>query len=358
MSCHQSMNSGLFFGGLNWNPRTDSVGFFTEADVKDPSMRSLSRQGSLYGLTLDEVHSQIGNVGKPLGSMNLDELLKSVWSADVTNQGCDTAEGMENPRGQHVQGNQLQKQPSFMLSRALSQKTVDEVWKDIQQGKGKKDAGAPYDGQEGANRDRQPTLGEITLEDFLSLAGVEAEPPEANRAEPKTGVLLAAAAQQENNLQHGQWMNYQLASVQQQQNIVPLFMPANHVQQPISVVPTAAPAPFLDTGFSDALIALSPSSFLGAVSDTQSPGLKRVAPEGVIEKTVERRQKRMIKNRESAARSRARKQAYTQELENKVAFLEEENAKLRKQRDLDKALPPSTEPNKKLRRTSSAPAPL
>ncbi|XP_052203456.1 bZIP transcription factor 27-like isoform X2 [Diospyros lotus] len=39
--------------------------------------------------------------------------------------------------------------------------------------------------------------------------------------------------------------------------------------------------------------------------------------------------KRMIQNRESAARSRARKQAYTNQLENEVERLLEENAKLR-----------------------------
>ncbi|KAM3758727.1 hypothetical protein ACB098_01G067200 [Castanea mollissima] len=41
----------------------------------------------------------------------------------------------------------------------------------------------------------------------------------------------------------------------------------------------------------------------------------------------------MIKNRESAARSRARKQAYTNELELEVARLQEENAKLRRQQE-------------------------
>ncbi|XP_042497916.1 ABSCISIC ACID-INSENSITIVE 5-like protein 5 [Macadamia integrifolia] len=49
---------------------------------------------------------------------------------------------------------------------------------------------------------------------------------------------------------------------------------------------------------------------------------------GAVEKVVERRQRRMIKNRESAARSRARKQAYTMELEAEVAKLKEENQKL------------------------------
>ncbi|KAI4994324.1 hypothetical protein ZWY2020_029372 [Hordeum vulgare] len=54
-----------------------------------------------------------------------------------------------------------------------------------------------------------------------------------------------------------------------------------------------------------------------------------VPPRAAREKTVERRKKRMIKNRESAARSRARKQAYTDELENKISRLEEENQQLR-----------------------------
>ncbi|EOA18119.1 hypothetical protein CARUB_v10006580mg [Capsella rubella] len=57
------------------------------------------------------------------------------------------------------------------------------------------------------------------------------------------------------------------------------------------------------------------------------------------EGTGNRRHKRMIKNRESAARSRARKQewkkrnAYTNELELEVAHLQAENARLKRQQD-------------------------
>ncbi|XP_020087597.1 ABSCISIC ACID-INSENSITIVE 5-like protein 2 [Ananas comosus] len=78
--------------------------------------------------------------------------------------------------------------------------------------------------------------------------------------------------------------------------------------------------------------------------------------EEVAEKTVERRQKRMIKNRESAARSRARKQAYTHELENKVSRLEEENERLKRQKELEPVIHfvPQPEPKHQLRRTSSA----
>ncbi|XXG66192.1 hypothetical protein AAC387_Pa05g3722 [Persea americana] len=72
-----------------------------------------------------------------------------------------------------------------------------------------------------------------------------------------------------------------------------------------------------------------------------------------------RRHKRMIKNREAAARSRARKQAYTDEMELTVAHLMKENAKLRKevqqaQRCLGTSAEPLTE-KRPLHRTSTAP---
>ncbi|XP_026396522.1 bZIP transcription factor 27-like [Papaver somniferum] len=73
--------------------------------------------------------------------------------------------------------------------------------------------------------------------------------------------------------------------------------------------------------------------------------------------TGDRRHKRMIKNRESAARSRARKQAYTNELELEVANLMEENAMLRKQQQqLYLAAAAHQLPKKTtLQRTSTAP---
>ncbi|CAI8588547.1 unnamed protein product [Vicia faba] len=66
----------------------------------------------------------------------------------------------------------------------------------------------------------------------------------------------------------------------------------------------------------------------------------------------ERRNKRMIKNRESAARSRA----YTNELEQKVDFLMEENAKLkRQQQELWEAAASSAPKKNSLHRTLTAP---
>ncbi|KAK1305455.1 Protein FD [Acorus calamus] len=106
------------------------------------------------------------------------------------------------------------------------------------------------------------------------------------------------------------------------------------------------------------LIASSDVSFeAGAVGSSQ--GLfsvyKRRLPEqdGI---SGDQRHKRMIKNRESAARSRARKQAYTTELENEAQKLTAENVKLRKQAEELRLIIASQLPTKKsLRRTSTAP---
>ncbi|XP_054823052.1 protein FD isoform X2 [Prosopis cineraria] len=67
------------------------------------------------------------------------------------------------------------------------------------------------------------------------------------------------------------------------------------------------------------------------------------------------RHKRMIKNRESAARSRARKQAYTNELEQKVDYLNKENERLRKQQQEWSKASASEKKKNPLFRTSTAP---
>ncbi|KAM0027463.1 putative transcription factor bZIP family [Helianthus debilis subsp. tardiflorus] len=283
----------------------------------------LSRQGSLYNLTLDEVQQQLGDLGKPFNSMNLDELLKSVYSAE-TNQG--TSSNAVN---------------YTELNSGVTKKTVDEVWQDIQQGQRKKKNDSDDDGSnvskggsfKSGDGKRQRTLGEMTLEDFLVKAGVVAEssPGKVN---------------EEGNLepQETQWISYQSHAVPQQNMIM-----AGHYQvQPSVTVPGNS---LMDVGY------MSPTSLMGSLSDRHMSGRKRFASGDVMEKTVERRQKRMIKNRESAARSRARKQAYTHELENKVSRLEEENERLRREKEVEKVIPwvPPPKPKYQLRRTSSAP---
>ncbi|KAF0907587.1 hypothetical protein E2562_018394 [Oryza meyeriana var. granulata] len=250
---------------------------------------ALSRQGSVYSLTLNEVESHLG---EPLRSMNLEDLLRTVIPAE----------------------------PHAAASTA-GKKTVDEVWRDIQS----------------ASSGRQATaMGEMTLEDFLSRAGVAVD-----------GSVDAAGAH---------WLrgHYQPPPMQYVGRLA------------------AGTGPVLDAVYRDGH---GVAGFLSQVA-----GRKRGAAggaDGVVEKTVERRQKRMIKNRESAARSRARKQAYTNELENKISRLEEENQRLREQKavadfstfpscvDFLKAfltqklepvmqIVPQPEPKQQLRRTNSA----
>ncbi|CAN6978041.1 unnamed protein product [Brassica rapa subsp. trilocularis] len=286
------------------------------------SQQSLNRQGSLYSLTLDEVQTHLGSSGKALGSMNLDELLKSVCSVEGNQPSSLAVNGAAGAAAAH-EG--LSRQGSLTLPRDLSKKTVEEVWKDIQQ-----DKNGGGSGHE--RRDKQPTLGEMTLEDLLLKAGVVTETvPGSNHDGPGNG----SAGMEQNIAQVAPWVQYhQLPSMPQPQSFMPY--------------PVA-----------DMQAMVSQSSLMGGLSDTQTPGRKRVASGEVVEKTVERKQKRMIKNRESAARSRARKQqAYTHELEIKVSRLEEENERLRRQKEVEKILPsapPPLDPKRQLRRTSSAP---
>ncbi|CAH9061994.1 unnamed protein product [Cuscuta europaea] len=293
------------------------VGGGTHTQNQDPKSNGLARQGSLYTLTLDEVQNQLGHLGKPLTSMNLDELLRSVYTAEATSQRTDFGQVQHASCQDHYSGD-------------LSKKTVDEVWHDIQQG------------EKRSSLDRKATLGEMTLEDFLIKAGI------VSPGMKNSGPVLAADSMALLQL-NAQWPNYHIQNtIQQQHNMLPVFMTG---QQNLPVVPN----PMMDTSYSEQMT-ISPT-LMGAMSDTQGSRRKRTAPETVVEKSVERRQKRMIKNRESAARSRARKQAYTQELESKVSHLEEENDRLKKQKEKDKLLPyvRPQEPKYQLRRTSSSP---
>lgn len=98
---------------------------------------------------------------------------------------------------------------------------------------------------------QERTLGELTLEDFLAKAGIVTE-----------GVNSCVTESQQDSL----WMQLQ---VQQ-----PTFFQCKNMVQ---------------------------------VTETQTVSRKRVVTSDVSDKAAERRHKRMIKNRESAARSRERK---------------------------------------------------
>ncbi|XVF18066.1 hypothetical protein REPUB_Repub10bG0179700 [Reevesia pubescens] len=97
-----------------------------------------------------------------------------------------------------------------------------------------------------------------------------------------------------------------------------------------------------------------PLEALASSSSLASFGKKKV--QNSDSSSGDRRHKRMIKNRESAARSRARKQAYTNELELEVNHLMEENARLKRQQEqLRIVAAAQLSKKRRLQRTSTAP---
>ncbi|KAL4587289.1 hypothetical protein LXL04_000157 [Taraxacum kok-saghyz] len=312
--------------------------------IQHPKSDGLSKQGALYNLTLDEVQHQLGDLGKPLSSMNLDELLKNVWTAEGESNQAPGPLDLHH-HTQLASTSSMARQSSLA---DLSKKTVDELWQDIQK---KKDtttthtssgndnnggSGGGYNLERKSTQEKQQTLGEMTLEDFLAKAGIVAE----EKKKKNSGSVIVPESIQNIVPQQAQWMQYQTPAIpqqQQQQQQQHVFMTGHHQAQQSLPMEAAYP---------DTHMTVSP--LMGTLSDTQTPGRKRVASGDVIEKTVERRQKRMIKNRESAARSRARKQAYTHELENKVSRLEEENERLKREQEAENVLAcvPPPEPNK------------
>ncbi|XP_038722426.1 bZIP transcription factor TRAB1-like [Tripterygium wilfordii] len=387
---------------------------------KSPGSFTLTRQSSLYSLTFDELQNTFSGPGKDFGSMNMDELLKSIWTAEEGQAVTSAAGGAEG----NVTGGNLQRQGSLTLPRTLSQKTVDEVWRDfMKETVGVKDGSTVGGG--GSNMpQRQPTLGEMTLEEFLARAGVAREDTQqigrpidsgfyAELSKPNNNAGLVLGFQQanqnnglvanrmmENNnsvplqphsfalndggIRSSQQYPQQLLLQQQQQLHHHQPLQQRH-QQPI--FPNQATVAFsspmhLASSAQLASPSVRPSAVgtvdpslnnnLAQVSGLESGGMKMVglgaggitvasgSPAGqlspdviaknnvdtlspvpyvftrgrkanpAVEKVVERRKKRMIKNRESAARSRARKQAYTLELEAEIAKLKESNEELQR----------------------------
>ncbi|CAH8392752.1 unnamed protein product [Eruca vesicaria subsp. sativa] len=340
----------------------------------------LARQSSLYSLTFDELQNTLGGPGKDFGSMNMDELLKSIWTAEEaqamtmnSSAAAAAATAVAQPGG----GIPLQRQGSLTLPRTISQKTVDEVWKCLFNKDGNMVGSS---GGESNAPQRQQTLGEITLEEFLSRAGVVREdncPQQVggnnnnnngfygNNGAPG-GLGFGFGQPNQNNISFNGTNDSMIMKQPQhqfQQQSQPQLQPRpqqlnqphppqqqqhQHQRLPQAIFPKQANVAFAGTannasnnnnnglasfGGGVTVAATSPGTS-SAENNSLSPvpyvlNRGRRSNTG-LEKVIERRQRRMIKNRESAARSRARKQAYTLELEAEIEKLKKVNQELQK----------------------------
>ncbi|RDX92997.1 ABSCISIC ACID-INSENSITIVE 5-like protein 3, partial [Mucuna pruriens] len=285
-----------------------------------PQNPPMVRRGSLYNLTFDEVQSQLENTGKPLHGMNLDELQKDVILAEG-------GQFVRDPSSDHsyILGN-------IGLNGTFSNKiNISEAWRGT----------VP---QDHLNRSlntqlQQPSLGEATiLEDFLARArviNVEDQDNKVNVVADTQRMIgidpMAMPSRQEHWLQmqipainihqHQQQQQQQQQQEQQHQQIIGSCADFN-------VSKAFYENSIMEIGFSENSVGISTSP---AYSDPKSVvfGKKKYSDE-MLEKTIERRQKRMAKNRESAARSRAKKQEHINRLEKEKCRLQRMNSLLQK----------------------------
>lgn len=349
-------------------PRTKTA--VDEESTKHEHQKSLARSSSILSLTLDEIQHSVCEPGKTFGSMNMDEFLTNIWTAEEANAVTTSAAvtnattHIGNPAGVLVNGAvstfignagssvpSLYRQGSISLPAPLCRKTVDEVWSEIHHNHNHHQY---VDSGNTENAPRQPTFGEMTLEDFLVKAGVVREvgiagyvghcPSSSPSAHAQYAALPGGVYSmgggmiygEQNGGYHHQHVTYQSQPPQQVDGGSSGYNNTNNNGVKPNAGDGVAGVVYVNSNtvggygangnvedFGEVRSPVSPVSSdgfgIGKLENSRlwgveiggitaiTSGRKRTL-EGPVEKVVERRQKRMIKNRESAARSRARKQ--------------------------------------------------
>lgn len=295
----------------------------------DEAFPFLGQQSSIYSLTIDEFQNTLRDGSKNFGSMNMDEFLNSIWTAEEAQAQAHTTTTTTTTAATNIAGGpfpqapctstqpiSLPRQGSLTLPPPLCQKTVDEVWSEINKSE-KQQQQKTSNVRNPNSAHRQPTFGEMTLEDFLVKAGVVRE----------RGPVPVPVPPQQPPSPYVPYHNHNTSNP---------AVGACYITRPmmglgpggggVSVAGYPTVLPQSGIGETQSYIGSGSSKRTGAYQQTMSPvsvdgpGLsqmesvnqyrldKRGMRGGPVEKVVERRQRRMIKNRESAARARARKQ--------------------------------------------------
>lgn len=277
----------------------------------EPTYAQLNKQNSILSLTLDEFYCKNG---KSLGSMNMDEFLASIWNSDDNQVNPPLLTHDEAAKGKNVATEHTISQPgSFSVPPPICKKTVDEVWSQIHKSQPQHNE-ANNSLSRNETLKKQQTLGEMTLEDFLVKAGVVQESSSLFKSSllpQNQTVNIAGNGPMNASYRFRPAMRLGSSS---QHDI------GNNVSSNVLETHRMLPQNISTSGAVEKCQSLPESSGKG--------NRKRII-DGPPEVVVERRQRRMLKNRESAARSRARRQAYTVELEAELNVLKQENEKLK-----------------------------
>ncbi|KAA8536511.1 hypothetical protein F0562_028989 [Nyssa sinensis] len=250
-----------------------------------PANPDLPHQSSIRSLTVADLQS---DQSKNFGSMDMDEVFRNIYgdteafpAAADSGDGCGSA---ADSRGDVP----LSRQDSLSLQKNVGNRTVDEVWKEIVEG------------------NKESCEPEMTLEDFLTKAGAVREDDVKNPVIPPAPL----------------W--YGVDSIM---NGTQFQAPANLQSSENGPEGFGVDSMGLGNGIDGRMISVAAAGGSG-IRGGVGRGKRRAVEEPPVDKATQQKQSRMIKNRESAARSRERKQAYTVELESLVTELEEENARL------------------------------
>lgn len=238
----------------------------------------LARLSSAKSQSISDLHNNNSNNHpqakrrNSLGSMTLDGLLRNVYG-DNTNSDSTLLDTEITLVDSEKNKSSINRQESFTSAR----KTVDDVWKEIVAGSSERKV---------CKQELPDEM--MTLEDFLAKAGAVGEEEDVKVS------------------------------------VTPLpTKSASGGIYPFDMVPSS---PYQSQEVEGSFIGFGNGG--GAIG---ARGKRRAILEP-LDKAAQQRQRRMIKNRESAARSRERKQAYQVELESLAVKLEEENEQLRREK--------------------------
>ncbi|KAF7024702.1 hypothetical protein CFC21_037011 [Triticum aestivum] len=307
-----------------------------------------ARQSSIFAPTLDEPQYSMCEAGRNFGSMNMDEFMSNTWNAKEFQAatggvlvGMEVAPvvGADGGRGGEDAGeSNLARQESFSLPPPLCWKMVEEVWAEInretrpvhsQPQSARPSPLIPVkpptrNGGGVAANEQQGTLGEMTLEQFLVKVGVVRGSGTDGQASVPVGMV------------HGQMNPAPANGMFQVMGDGMVFIPNGYAG--MVVVPPPPPPQggvgIVSPGSSDGRSTMTEVDMMNCMGDRammENGGARKrgVSEDQSYERSIECRHHRMIKNHESAAQSRGRKQAYTKELEAELNHLKEENARLK-----------------------------